>query len=189
MSGLIAPEQRTVTSWRSAWRCRPGGFAAIAPLSGSMVVAAVGRVAAGAGRHADAVRAGMRALMEDLALVVGHDPTALHERVNAALTSSGLGRLDAVALLSRPDDRLPASVAGRGDPAPLVVAPDRLTVPVRGSVCLDRRWAVVLGAADAPGVPHTLLSPDEVRHALSLLDPPSPASATAPRTLLALVAT
>jgi len=151
-----------------------------------MVVAAVGRAAVGAGGDAEVVRAGMRALMEDLALVVGHDPTALLERVNAALTSSGLGRLDAVALLSRPDDRLPA---GRGDPAPLVVAPDRLTVPVRGSVCLDRRWAVVLGAADAPGVPHTLLSPDEVRHALSLLDPPSPASATAPRTLLALVAT
>ena len=154
-----------------------------------MVVAAVGRAAVGAGGDAEVVRAGMRALMEDLALVVGHDPTALLERVNAALTSSGLGRLDAVALLSRPDDHLPASVAGRGDPAPLVVAPDRLTVPVRGSVCLDRRWAVVLGAADAPGVPHTLLSPDEVRHALSLLDPPSPASATAPRTLLALVAT
>jgi hypothetical protein len=153
------------------------------------VVAAVGRVALTTGRSPVSVRAAMRALTEDLALVVGHDPTALLERANAALSSAGLGRLDAVALLSRPDDQIPASVAGRGDPAPLVVAPDRLTVPVRGSVGLDRRWAVVLGAADAPGVPHTLLSPGEVRQALSLLDPPSPASAQASRTLLALVAT
>jgi hypothetical protein len=189
MPGLIAPEQRTVTSWRSAWRCRPGGFAAVAPLSGSRVVAAVGRVAVTSSASTDAVRGAMRALMEDLALVVGHDPAALLERSNAAMSSAGLGQLDAVALLSRPDDHIPASVAGRGDPAPLVVAPDRLTVPVRGSVGVDRRWTVVLGAADAPGVPHTLLSPGEVRHALSLLDPPSPASATASRTLLALVAT
>ena len=93
MSGLIAPEQRTVTSWRSAWRCRPGGFAAVAPLSGSMVVAAVGRAAVGAGGDAEVVRAGMRALMEDLALVVGHDPTArarssIRARIPARTTSA-----------------------------------------------------------------------------------------------------
>ena len=187
MSGVIALQRRTITGWRSAWRCRPGGFAAVAPLSGSRVVAAVGSVASPVG-GSETTRATMRALLEDLALVVGHEPAALLERANAAFASAGLGRLDAVALLSRPDDRIPASVAGRGEPAPLVVAPDTLTVPVRGSVVLDRGWAVVLGATDAPGLPHTLLSPGEVRQALGLLDPPSPASVAAPRTLLALIA-
>ncbi len=186
MSGTSTLGLRTVTGWQSAWCCRAGGFAAVAPVSGVSVVAAVGVTAGGIGT--ERVRNTMRGVLEDLAMVVGYDPVALLERANALLSAAGLGRLDAVALLSRPDELMPASVAGRGDPTPLVVAPDHLTAPVRSSVVLDRGWAVVLGAADAPGVPHTLLTPGEVSDALALLDRPSHNGTATSRTLLAIIA-
>jgi hypothetical protein len=188
MSGTSTPGLRTDTGWQSAWCCRPGGFAVVAPVSGVSVVAAVGVTAGGVGTNAEKVHNRMRCVLEDLAMVVGYDPVALLERANAVLSAAGLGRLDGVALLSRPDELMPASVAGRGDPAPLVVAPDHLTAPVRSSLVLDRGWAVVLGAADAPGVPHTLLTPGEVSEALALLNRPSHNGTTTSRTLLAIVA-
>src|ERR1700730_13537638 len=185
MAGLSALGLQTITAWNAAWHCRRGGFAVVAPVSGSSVVAAVGTLTPAAMGDPDEARRAMRGVLEDRALLEGYDPAALLERANAALSAAGLGHLDAVALLSRPDDRMPASVAGRGNPAPLLVAPDRLTAPVRGNVGLDRGWAVVLGAADADGVPSTLMSPAEVRFALALLEPASPGHRQVDRTVLA----
>jgi hypothetical protein len=132
----------------------------------------------------------IRSILEDRALVEGHDPHPLRARVNAALAAAGLGRVDALVLLSRPGEGMPASVTGDGSPAPLVATPDRVSAPIEGCVALGPGWVVVLGASDA-AEPHAgLLSTGDVGAALSLLAHAGPVMTRSPdRTLLAVAAT
>lgn len=161
------------------------GFAVVAPLTGARSVAAVGSVTAGL-HDLDARRVEMRAVLEDQALVEGHDAESLLHHANARLGAAGVGALDAVVLLSHPTDGLAPSMIGIGWPAPLVVTPDGLTAAVRGSVQLRPGWTVVLGARDPECTPFdTMLAPRDVERALQLLVP-RPPEATSGRTLLAI---
>jgi hypothetical protein len=146
-------------------------------------VAAVGSVTAGIDGAED-LRAAMRSIVQDQALVEGHDPALVLHRTNAQLRREGIGSLDAVALLTHHADGTGASIVGAGWPAPLAVAPDGVATPVRGSLTVGPGWAIVLGAAGGPQSPfERLLSPDEVRQALALLSP-RPMTAAVSRTLL-----
>jgi hypothetical protein len=131
----------------------------------------------------------MRALLADHALVEGHDPWTLLHRTNAALSLTGLGRLDALALLSGDGHGQARSVVAVGRPVPLVVTADHLCTPVEGCLPLNEGWAVVLGTPDEGGGPfRKLLSPIDVRAALALCDRPVPPRPPASdRTLLAVV--
>jgi hypothetical protein len=176
--------------------CSPTGFAAVAPLPGCRTVVAVGRIGSagagpggGGGGDGERIRSAMRALLADHALVEGHDPWTLLHRTNAALSLSGLGRLDALALISRGGDGQARSVVAVGRPVPLVVTADHLCTPVEGCLTLNEGWAVVLGTPDEGGGPFPkLLSPADVRTALALCDRPvPPRPPTTDRTLLAVV--
>ena len=178
--------------WRAAWQHSSEGFAAVMPLTGTRAVLAVGTTNVGPdGMNSDspALRARMRATLEDRAMVDGHDPGALFHRVNASLSASGVGRIDSLALLSRPGDGMPPSVAGFGRPLPLVVTPDRLGAPVQGTVSLARGWAIVMGSPLSGGWPQSgLLTSGDVDTALSLFTLPSTPGAPLPtRTLLSVL--
>jgi len=169
-------------------QCSPSGFATVFPLSAHRALLAVGTIAPRLMVDAGPTREAMRSVLGDRAMVDGHDAWTLLHRTNAALSMAGLGRLDALALLSRAGDG-PVAVTGVGRPAPLVVTPDRLSTPVEGCVTLDRGWAVVLGADDPVASPFSgLLPPVDVGHALTLCDRPAPAGpASTHRTLLAVI--
>jgi hypothetical protein len=161
------------------------GFAAVAPLTGARSVAAVGSVTAGL-RDVAGSRAELRAVLQDQALLEGHDAESLLHHVNARLAAAGIGALDAVVLLSHPAEGLLSSMTGVGWPAPLVVTPDRLTATVRGSVQLRPGWTVVLGGRGPTGTAFGgMLSPADVQRGLELLAP-RPPEGTFGRTLLAI---
>jgi hypothetical protein len=148
---------------RAVWWVSPSGFAHAAPLSGTRMVAAVGSVRPG--REIDDARAAMAAALDLVAFTEGHDAQAVLDRTNMALSEDGLGRIDALALISHANDE--AAVSGVGSPMPLVVTDAHLTAPAATWVGLAPGWTVVLGGAeDSSG----LLSPAEVRAALSMLD-------------------
>ncbi len=174
---------------RAAWKCSPDGFAAVLPLSGNHSVLAVGTMARPLATADDTAvaRARIRSLLADQALLSGHDAAALVDRTNAALSAAGLGRVDALALVSRAAEGVAPAVVGAGLPLPLVVTPDRLSIPVEGTVTLGDEWALVLASRES-GRPRThLVAPDDVRSALTLLeDRPLAASGVPRRTLLAM---
>jgi hypothetical protein len=136
-----------------------------------------------------AARDEMRSILEDRALVEGHDPTSLFHRVNATLSTTNTGRIDALALLTRAGDGVPPAIVGVGRPLPLVVTPDGLSARVEGTVGLGPGWAVVIGTpAPAPWPQTALLSPDDVAAAMALFTkPPAPGTPIPRRTLLAVV--
>lgn len=193
MSASLASSVRTMPGWRAAWQCSPTGFVAASPLSGRHAVLAVGTVAQastpdGPG-DAKAARDEMRAVLEDRALVEGHDPTVLFHRVNASLSAAHLGRIDSLALLSRAGDRVPPAIVGVGRPLPLVVTPAGLSAPVEGTVSLNAGWAVIIGAPTPSAWPQSvLLSPADVSEAMALFNKSSAPGAPIPsRTLLAVL--
>ena len=193
MSASLASYVRTMPDWRAAWQCSPSGFVAVSPLHGSRAVLAVGRVTQGSTpdgvQDVAAGREEMRSVLEDRALVEGHDPASLFHRVNATLSTTNAGRIDALALLTRAGDGVPPAIVGVGRPLPLVVTPDGLSARVEGTVALGPGWTVVI-AAPAPAAPPqaTLLSPDDVAAAKALFTKPSAPGAPIPRrTLLAVL--
>lgn len=131
----------------------------------------------------------MRSLLTDRTMVDGHDPIGLYNRVNAALSASGLGRIESLALLSRAGDGTPPAIAGVGRPLPLVVTPEGLSTQVDGTVALGPGWAVVVGGESEQSPPlGKLLTVSDVSTALSLFSRPSAPVAPFPaRTLLAVV--
>ncbi len=202
MDGSI--ETTAMPDVRAAWQCSAWGFAAVERLSGSRSVLAVGSLHpdcswAGAGIDAiaspgdarpspaapDKRRAAMRSVLQDEAMLEGHDVRRLLPRINAALGIAGLGHLDTLALLDRPADGMATTVWGAGRPLPLVVTPDGLSTSAERCVTLGPGWWVVLGQVDrdARG---PLLAPADVRSALALLGRP-PGGPTPQRTLLAVV--
>lgn len=187
MRGFAAGVVRTMPNWRAAWQCSPAGFVAFSPLSGLRALAAVGSVSASG--DADANRAEMRSALTDRALVEGHDPVSLFHRVNAAVSASGVGRIDCLALLTRAGDGVQPAITGVGRPSPLVVTPDGLSTPVEATVSLAPGWAVVLGSlGDRPRPLEGLLTVADVSTALSLFSRPSIPGALFPaRTLLAVL--
>lgn len=197
MRASLVSSVRTMPDWRAAWQHSSDGFAIIMPLTGTRAVLAVGTITMNSdGMNSDgmssdgpALRARMRATLEDRAMVDGHDPGGLFHRVNASLSASGVGRIDSLALLSRPGDAMPPSVAGFGRPLPLVVTPDRLSAPVQGTVSLARGWAIVMGPPLPGAWPQSgLLTSGDVLTALSLFTRPSTPGAPLPtRTLLSVL--
>lgn len=179
-SSLVAvPACHAMACWT------PTGFAAVAPLTGDRSVAAVGSITPGL-RDPEELRAAMRSIVQDQALVEGHDATSLLHRANARLTAEGIGLVDAVALLTHPADGVMASMVGVGWPAPLVVTHDRLTAAVQGPTRLRAGWTVVLGGRHAAlGGGQGMLSPPDVERALALLSR-RPRDLAADRTLLAV---
>jgi len=179
---------RTLPQLRAAWQCSPDGFAAVAPVSGRTTVLATGSLDlpigtreedAGAGRS----RRSVRSLLEDHALVEGHDASSLFERVNITLSVAGLGRLHSLALLNRAEDGVPLTLEGVGHPLPLAVTPDGVVAPAAPAIRLARGWTVVLGTGDDGSF--GLVTPSDVRSALSLLDQiQAPGAPTSRRTLL-----
>jgi hypothetical protein len=186
---MPATETRAMPAWRAAWRCSDLGFVAVLPLSACRTVAAAGTATPSRPDMVE-TRARMREVVNDAALLEGHDPWTLLHRANAALSRRGLGRLHTVALLSRAGDGAPLSVTAAGSPAPLVATSDGLTVPVGLGAPLAAGWTLVLGTEDETAGPgRSLLAPGDVQAARSLLR--QPAVQTAPlhrRTLVALVA-
>jgi len=175
-----------VSEYRTAAVCSPSGFADVARLSGQRSVLAVGSVTASGSEDEDAAREEMRATFEDVAILEGHDPVTLLNQANAALAAAGLGRIDAVALLSQLADGMPPEVIGAGQPLPLVVTRDHLAAPLAGSVRLSRGWSVVLGGSDGRVSPWTdLLSSKDVAAALALFDGVPRRAPETTRTLLA----
>lgn len=196
---------RTMPEWRTASKCASGGFVLAAPIRGTRTLLAVGTVGAPASRRpamfggppveralpgddAESARVEMRCLVTDLAMTEGHEPNGLLTRLNTALRARGMGRIDALALLSQAGDGLPPDVAGAGRPLPLLVTPDRLSTPVSSCIPLAPGWMVVLGAPDLASPPlGGLLPPADVAAAISLLTHPSvPGAPAAERTLLAV---
>ncbi|GAC1387107.1 MAG: hypothetical protein NVSMB4_13990 [Acidimicrobiales bacterium] len=197
---------RTMPEWHTASQCTVGGFVLAAPISGTRTLLAVGAVGAPASRRpamfggppvaegflsgtgAETARAEMRCLVTDLAMTEGHEPKGLLARINTALRTRGVGRIDSLALLSQAGDRLPPDVAGAGRPLPLLVTPDRLSTPISSCMPLAPEWMVILGAA-GPGSPPLggLLPLEDVAAATALLTRPSvPGAPAAGRTLLAV---
>jgi len=174
--------------FRVAWAPTSDGFGAVVPVSGQRLLAAVGRVFAdGLPPGGEPARDGIRSVIEDHALVEGYDARALLHRCNVDLLRLRLGRLDAVALVNGAVAGMPASVSGAGSPAPLVVTADRLSAPAGDGVPLAEGWAVVLGSELTHADPFSnLLSPDDVRRALALLDGPGAPAVGASRTMLAV---
>lgn len=147
---------------------------------------AVGSVPSSGAIDPEAARSEMRCAFEDVAILEGHDPVVLLQRANATLAVAGLGRIDAIAMLSQPADGMPPEVIGAGQPLPLIVTPDHLVAPLEGSVRLSKGWSVVLGGRDDRSSPWTdLLSSTEVAAALALLEGPRRRAPRAARTLLA----
>ncbi|HEY2428823.1 MAG TPA: hypothetical protein VGI06_07835 [Acidimicrobiales bacterium] len=189
MDAATATERRVLPGSRVGARCAPSGFAVVTPLSACRTLLAVGTIAPQLVRSdVEAARSQIRSVVGDRAMVDGHDAWTLLHRTNAAPAMAGLGRVDALALLSRAGDAPPA-VTGVGRPLPLVVTPDHLSAPVEGCVTLGEGWAVVLGSADPTGSPFSgLLPPGDVRTAVSLCDEhTSPVHLSASRTLLAVI--
>jgi hypothetical protein len=176
-----------VSQCRTASLCSPTGFADVTQLSGQRSVLAVGSVTRSGLAGHEAAREEMRAAFEDVAILEGHDPLALLQHANAKLARAGLGRIDAIAMLSTPGDGIAPEVIGAGQPLPLVVTRDHLAAPLEGSVRLSQGWSVVLGGLDGRSSPWTdLLSSSDVAAALALLGgSPSQRPRTA-RTLLAV---
>jgi len=174
-----------VSQCRTASLCSATGFADVTQLSGQRSVLAVGSVAP-SGPDQEAAREEMRAAFEDVAILEGHDPVALLQHANAKLANAGLGRIDAIAMLSTPGDGIAPEVIGAGLPLPLVVTRDHLAAPLEGSVRLARGWSVVLGGLDGRSTPWTdLLSTTDVAAALALLDGSPWQGPRTARTLLA----
>ena len=184
---MSVTDQLTMPDCHAAWHCTPTGFALVSPLAATRSVAAVGSVdMARAGRRILDARSEIAELLLDVALTEGHEAAALFDRANDALRQAGLGRVDALALLSRAGDASTPTVSGVGSPLPLVVTKEHMSAPALTWVGLAPGWAVVLGSLDGMSTPAAdLLSPSDVRAALSLFDPSMLASS--PRTLLAVV--
>jgi hypothetical protein len=174
-------------SSRAAWQCTAGGFAAVLPLSGNRGLLAVGTLTSGLapGDPAD-VRAEMRSIVEDQAMLDGHEPTSLAHRINAALSAAALGHIDALALVSRAAEGTPPSVVAAGRPIPLVVTPDGLSVPVDDPIQLGPGWIIVLGSTEGEGHRATSLDREDVATATALLDQRSLSGRPPRRTLLAM---
>ncbi|GAC1533375.1 MAG: hypothetical protein NVS3B12_12700 [Acidimicrobiales bacterium] len=198
---------RTMPEWQTASQCGSDGFVLAAPISGTRTLLAVGAVAApapprrptmfggppaaggfGYGADVEFVRAEMRCLVTDLAMTDGHEPNGLLTRINTALRTRGVGRIDSLALLGQAGDGLPPDVAGAGRPLPLLVTPDRLSTPISSCMSLAPEWMVVLGAADSGSPPRGGLLPQaDVDAATALLTHPCvPGAPAAGRTLLAV---
>lgn len=188
MQASPAAERRVLPGCRAGAHCAAQGFAAVFPLSACRTLLAVGTMAPRLlPGETDGARADMRSILGDRAMVDGHDAWGLLHHSNAALTMAGLGRLDALALISRGGADSPA-VTGVGRPLPLVVTPDRLTVPVEGCVPIGTGWSVVLGTPDPAGDHLSpLLPPTDVALALALCDPVTGSSPVPHRTLLAVI--
>jgi hypothetical protein len=157
--------------FRAASAATARGFTATIPVSGELLLAAVGSLAPGRLERDAEVREAIRAVLADQAMVEGYDAAALLYRANLAVTRLGLGQIDALALMSRAEVGVPASVSGAGSPEPLVVTRDHLSAPARHHAPLAHAWAVVLGAQSPEAGPFSgLLSPEDVRRAIALLE-------------------
>ena len=197
MTTVVTGRTATSPRLRAAWTVSPRGFAELAPLTGSLWLLTTGRLEGPTGTPGAATTQtddapigpgrAVRQVLEDLALIEGHDAASLYERAGATLRARGLGQLDSLALLSRTDERLDASVTGLGTPRPLVVTARELAAPANPTdgTRLGPGWAVVLGGAEAGG---SLLSPGEVQAALGMVRGDDPASRLPQaRTLLAVI--
>jgi hypothetical protein len=178
-------------------KCAPTteGFVAVVPVSGERLLVAVGSTAEGSaadGRRApdDAARAEMDVVLRDQALLEGYDVTGLLNRTNAELSRRRAGRVDALAVVSHADVGVPGWVSGAGNPAPLIVTRDHLSAPAGEGAALAEGWVVVLGSESPEGGPFAgLLSPDDVRQGIAMLEGPESPVIRVDRTMLAVALT
>ena len=180
-------ELRTLPGFRAAGATATGGFSVVIPVCGDRLLLAVGSLRRGVPTEEEGCREDIRAVLCDQSLLEGHDPAALLHRSNVELARLGLGRIDALALVSRGDAGMGGSVSGAGHPTPLVVTSDHLTAAAHDGAPLGEGWAVVLGSELAHAGPSSdLLSPDDVRRAIWLLEDNGAPAVIADRTMLAV---